>query len=141
MAASTLSIKLRCASWQQLATIYRRDLSRGSMFLKASTQPPLGTQVKIDLELPSATVLELMGAISDHVTDPQRGTGVQLKLEPLPTKTVWLIESALAAENKVRAATQPGQARVDGEPGTPGESQAQMTEGENIAEAEADLIR
>ena len=37
MAAATLSIKLRCASWQQLATIYKRDLSRGSMFLKAST--------------------------------------------------------------------------------------------------------
>jgi predicted nucleic acid-binding protein len=149
MAASTLSIKLRCASWQQLATIYRRDLSRGSMFLKASTQPPLGTQVKIDLELPSATVLELVGSISEHVTDPQRGTGVQLALEPLPTKTVWLIESALAAENKVRAATQGGAGqtgvnRTVADPdasGTPGESQAQMTEGENIAEAEAELIR
>ena len=43
MAAPSLSIKLRCTSWQQLATIYRRDLSRGSMFLKASSQPPLGT--------------------------------------------------------------------------------------------------
>jgi hypothetical protein len=149
MVASTLSIKLRCASWQQLATIYRRDLSRGSMFLKASTQPPVGTLVKIDLELPSATVLELIGAISEHVTDPQRGTGVQLKLEPLPTKTVWLIESALAAENKVRAATQggvgqTGAVRTVADPDasvTPGDSQAQMTEGENIAEAEADLIR
>jgi tetratricopeptide (TPR) repeat protein len=146
MAAPTLSIKLRCASWQQLATIYRRDLSRGSMFLKASTQPPLGTPVKIDLELPSATVLELVGSITEHVTDPQRGTGVQLTLEPLPTKTVWLIESALAAENKVRAATQAGAGqtgvtRTVADPGTPGESQAQMTEGENIAEAEAELIR
>jgi hypothetical protein len=144
MAASTLSIKLRCASWQQLATIYRRDLSRGSMFLKSSTQPPLGTLVKIDLELPSATVLELTGAISDHVTDPQRGSGVQLKLEPLPTKTVWLIESALAAENKVRAATQAGQTgamRTVADPDAPGDSQAQIAEGENIAEAEQDLIR
>ena len=140
MAASTLSIKLRCTSWQQLATIYRRDLSRGSMFLKASTQPPLGTQVKIDLELPSATVLELLGTISEHVTDPQRGTGVQLKLDPLPTKTVWLIESALAAENKVRAATQGGP-RATTEGDAPGDSQAQMAAGENIAEAETDLIR
>jgi len=141
MAASTLSIKLRCTSWQQLATIYRRDLSRGSMFLKASTQPPLGTQVKIDLELPSATVLELMGSIAEHVTDPQRGTGVQLKLDPLPTKTVWLIESALAAENKVRATTQGGQPRASTETEAPGDSQTQMAEGENIAEAEQDLIR
>ena len=45
MAVAALSIKLRCASWQQLATIYKRDLSRGSMFLKASTPPALGTAV------------------------------------------------------------------------------------------------
>jgi len=96
MAVAALSIKLRCGSWPQLATIHRRDLSRGSMFLKASSQPPLGTLVRIDLELPSATVIELSGVIVKHVVDPQRGTGVDLKLEPLPTKSVWLIESALA---------------------------------------------
>src|SRR3954464_13790473 len=105
MAGAAFSIKLRCASWQQLATIYKRDLSKGAMFLKASTQPPIGTLVRIDLELPSATVIELTGTIEKHVVDPQRGTGVDLKLEPLPTKTVWLIESALAAETKVRAQT------------------------------------
>src|SRR5919107_551279 len=105
MAGAALSIKLRCASWQQLATIYKRDLSRGSMFLKATTQPPIGTVVKIDLELPSASVIELQGTIVKHVTDPQRGTGVDLKLEPLPTKSVWMIENALAADAKVRAQT------------------------------------
>ena len=135
MAGTTLSIKLRCTSWQQLATIYRRDLSHGTMFLKASSQPAIGTIVRIDLELPSATVLELTGTISQHVVDPQRGTGVELKLEPLATKTVWLIESALAAGNKVRAQTQPG------DPATPGDSTVAITEGENIAEAESDLIR
>src|SRR5271170_4657092 len=100
MVAAALSIKLRCSSWQQLATIYRRDLSRGSMFLKATNQPPIGTMVRIDLELPSASVIELTGVIVKHVVDPQRGSGVDLKLEPLPTKSVWMIESALAAESK-----------------------------------------
>src|SRR5689334_2021021 len=103
MPGAAFSIKLRCASWQQLATIYKRDLSRGSMFLKATNQPALGTIVRIDLELPSGSVLELQGSIVNHVVDPQRGTGVDLKLDPLPTKSVWMIESALAAENKVRA--------------------------------------
>jgi len=135
MAGTALSIKLRCTSWQQLATIYRRDLSRGTMFLKASNQPAIGTVVRIDLELPSATVLELTGTITEHVVDPQRGTGVNLKLDPLPTKTVWLIESALAAGNKVRAQTQPG------DTATPGDSTVAITEGENIAEAEGDLVR
>src|SRR5258708_25993068 len=97
-----LSIKVRCASWQQLATLYKRARWRGAMSLKASTPPPIGTQVRVDLELPSGSVIELSGSISSHVNDPQRGSGVDLKLEPLATKSVWLIESALAAETKVR---------------------------------------
>src|SRR6185503_8590685 len=137
MAGAAFSIKLRCASWPQLATIYRRDLSRGQMFLKASNQPPLGTIVRIDLELPSATVIELQGTIVKHVTDPQRGTGVDLKLEPLPTKSVWMIESALAAENKVRASTgsdvnQPAPASAT--------APSALSDGSEISEAEAELI-
>jgi curved DNA-binding protein CbpA len=134
LATAALSIKLRCGSWQQLATIYKRDLSRGSMFLKASSQPPVGTQVRIDLELPSATVIELTGTITQHVVDPQRGTGVDLKLEPLPTKTVWLIESALAAETKVRAKT--------ADPGAPpAEPPPPPAERSDVGEAESELVR
>src|SRR5438309_5079398 len=136
MVGAALSIKLRCASWQQLATIYRRDLSRGTMFLRASSQPAIGTLVRIDLELPSATVIELAGVITQHVTDPQRGTGVDLKLEPLPTKSVWLIESALAAETKMRAAT-PGA----GTPITPRSGEvAAIGDGEDVAAAETELV-
>ena len=49
MGDGVLSIKLRCASWQQLATIYKRDLSHGTMFLRAPTPPEIGTAVRIDL--------------------------------------------------------------------------------------------
>src|SRR5690348_7426964 len=136
--AAGLSIKLRCASWQQLATIYRRDLSRGAMFLKASTQPSIGTAVRIDLELPSATVIELNGVIEKHVVDAQRGAGVELKLEPLPTKTVWLIESALAAETKVRAQSQGGAAPS---PASTSGPQSAISDGQEVAAAEQDLIR
>ncbi len=135
MAGAALSIKLRCASWQQLATIYRRDLSRGIMFLKASTQPPLGTVVRIDLELPSASVIELQGTIIKHVVDPQRGTGVDLQLEPLPTKSVWMIESALAAaDNKVRAQT-------GNEANQPAPRATTLSDGNEVTAAEAELIR
>jgi len=133
MAEAALSIKLRCASWQQLATIYKRDLSRGSMFLKASTQPPIGTLVRIDLELPSASVIELQGTIVKHVVDPQRGTGVDLQLEPLPTKSVWMIENALAAESKVR-----GDAPTMATPPTRAPT---LSDGEDVSAAEVDLIR
>lgn len=94
-----LSIKLRCASWQQLATIYQRDLSKGTMFLKASQPPPLGTVLRIDLTLPSASVIELTGVIEQHVAD-QRGTGVELRLRPIADSSIWMIESALASEQR-----------------------------------------
>ncbi|MGE3459447.1 MAG: DnaJ domain-containing protein [Kofleriaceae bacterium] len=107
MAAGQLSIKLRCASWQQLATIYKRDLSRGTMFLKASTPPPIGTLVQIDLMLPSGSVVVLTGAVAQHVSDAQRGAGVEIKLAPIPTGTTWMIESALQSEVTRTAAAQP----------------------------------
>ena len=88
MAAGALSIKLRCASWQQLATIYQRDLSRGTMFLKASNPPAIGTTVRIDLTLPSSSVIVLNGVVQQHVNDPNRGQGVELKLAPIPTGSV-----------------------------------------------------
>ncbi len=110
------------------------------MFLKASTQPPLGTVVRIDLELPSASVIELQGTIVKHVTDPQRGAGVDLKLDPLPTKSVWMIESALAAENKVRAATAGGSDASAAAQQSAAATSA-LSDGEEVAAAELDLIR
>ncbi|HEX3759490.1 MAG TPA: DnaJ domain-containing protein [Kofleriaceae bacterium] len=98
MAEGALSIKLRCASWQQLATIYKRDLSHGTMFLRAASPPPVGTAVRVDLALPSATVIALDGVVASHVQDPQRGNGIELTLSPIPASSVWLIESALASE-------------------------------------------
>ena len=142
MADGALSIKLRCASWQQLATIYKRDLSQGTMFLKASAPPAVGTAVRIDLSLPSATVIALSGMVHSHINDPQRGSGVELKLAPIPASTVWLIESALASEHK-RMAT-PFQ-------GLPALGAHQMTgmiptiseisEAAELAAAEQDLIK
>ncbi len=103
------------------------------MFLKATQQPPLGTHIRIDLELPSATVIEIQGSVSKHVTDPQRGTGVELTLDPLPTKSVWLIESALAAETKVRAQTE--------QPAAPPAEPPEAGVRGDVAEAETDLVR
>lgn len=146
MAGAALSIKLRCASWQQLATIYKRDLSRGLMFLKATTQPPLGTIVRIDLELPSGSVLELQGTIVKHVLDPQRGTGVDLELEPLPTKSVWMIESALAAESAVASARaaragESGRAQTGGDAAQAPARPTDLSEGAELTAAEAALMR
>ena len=67
MVTAPLSIKLRCASWQQLSTIYKRDLSRSAMFLKSGTPPAIGTPVRIDLTLPSESMIVLNGVVSEHI--------------------------------------------------------------------------
>ncbi|MGN6105138.1 MAG: DnaJ domain-containing protein [Kofleriaceae bacterium] len=139
MASGALSIKLRCTSWQQLATIYRRDLSRGTMFLRASAPPPLGTQVRIDLALPSASVVALSGVVHRHIDDPQRGTGVELQLSPIPAGSIWLIESALASEQ--RKQTPAHGVPVSPLPATRSGPIASLGDGEDLAAAESELIR
>lgn len=128
--SGVLSIKLRCASWQQLAAIYQRDLSQGTMFLKASQQPPIGTPIRIDLTLPSASVIELSGVIEQHVRD-QRGAGVELRLAPISAAASWMIESALASEQR-RGAPAPAPAAPAPVPS--------VKDGEDVAHAEADLV-
>jgi hypothetical protein len=143
--SGTLSIKLRCASWQQLATIYQRDLSRGTMFLKASSPPALGTMIRIDLTLPSASVIELTGVVEQHVSD-QRGAGIELKLSPIADGSIWLIESALASEQR-RGTPARGVPVTAGNPrGATPEAVtpapiASMTDGADVAMAETDLVR
>lgn len=150
MATGPLSIKLRCASWQQLSTIYKRDLSRGTMFLKAASPPPVGTQVRIDLTLPSASVIVLSGVVEQHLTDPQRGSGVELKLAPIPAGSVWMIESALAAESKRRNTPAAGVPVATGAVaptsggavvGAPSGPIPSIGESEEVVAAEQDLVK
>jgi hypothetical protein len=143
MADGALSIKLRCASWPQLATIYKRDLSQGTMFLKAATPPPVGTPVHIDLALPSATVIELTGMVQRHIDDPQRGAGVELKLTPIPTGSVWLIETALASEHRRLATPLQGAPGLGAHP-LPGRISTispAISDAADVTAAERDLIR
>lgn len=141
MSGGALSIKLRCASWQQLATIYKRDLSRGTMFLRASSPPPLGTSVRIDLTLPSASVVTLTGIVQNYVEDAQRGSGVELKLAPIATHALWMIESALASEVRSPATPATGVPVVLPPTTTGPVAVATLTDGAEVATAEDELIR
>jgi tetratricopeptide (TPR) repeat protein len=103
MAAPPVSIKLRCASWQQLQAIYKRDLARGAMFLKSAKPPPIGTPVRIDLTLPTDSMIVLQGYIAEHVPPgglDGRGPGVDVKLAAIPQSAMWLIETALASAQR-----------------------------------------
>ncbi len=103
MSSSPITVRLRCASWEQLEAIHRRDLSRGALFLRTSNRPPLATPIQIHLSLPSGTLILLSGSVAAHVPPGGlggRGPGVELELEPIPASTMWLIESALKAHQR-----------------------------------------
>jgi hypothetical protein len=130
-----LCIKLRCASWAQLESIHRRDLSRGSLFLKTANPPLVGTKVRVDITLPSATVIVLTGEVGTHfAASTSRAQGVDVALDPIPPSAMWIIENALQSEHRIRNSA--GQtAGVDA--AAPAES---MTDGDNIVGAEQELL-
>ncbi|HUH02420.1 MAG TPA: J domain-containing protein [Kofleriaceae bacterium] len=106
MEPTPLTIKLRCTSWGQLDAIYRRDLMRSAVFLKTTKPPPIGTGVRINLTLPSQTLIILSGAITVHVPEgglDGRGPGVDIGLHTVPQSAMWLIESALTSAGKKEA--------------------------------------
>jgi hypothetical protein len=139
MSAPPPSIKLRCTSWQQLAGIYRRDLTRGAIFLKTGRPPPIGTAVRIDLTLPSESVIALSGAVEAHVGEGGlggRGPGVDIKLTAVPQSAMWLIETALAAHRE-QAQLTPMPGKLPSAPRTP---EATLEGDGDVAQAEEQLV-
>ena len=110
MAPGPIQIKLRCASWQQLSAIYKRDLARSAVFLKSSNPPPLGVAVQVNLTLPTDSLVVLKGTVAAHVPDGGlggRGPGIDIALHSVPQSAMWLIESALASRRDERAQAAP----------------------------------
>jgi len=142
MAAPPVSIKLRCGSWQQLQAIYKRDLARGSIFLKSTKPPPIGTGVRIDLTLPTESMIVLNGFVHEHIPEGGlggRGPGVDVKLATIPQSAMWLIETALTSAQK---GTQAMQAipRPASEPAPASPADAGLDEGADLASAETELL-
>jgi tetratricopeptide (TPR) repeat protein len=159
MEPAPLTIKLRCTSWGQLDAIYRRDLMRSAVFLKTTKPPPIGTGVRINLTLPSQTLIILSGAITEHVPEGGlngRGPGVDIGLSNIPQSAMWLIESALTSANKneasaVRSLPPAATERAIGQRRSPTHTSAadaslsKMTEvgledGRPVLQAEAELL-
>jgi tetratricopeptide (TPR) repeat protein len=151
MASAPLTVKLRCASWKQLAGIYRRDLTRSALFLKTARPPPVGTAMRIDLTLPSETLIVLRGAVAEHVPPEGldgRGPGVDVRLEVVPQSAMWLIESALSSARNEESAVAPAPAGRPPPRTPPGartakpdaQADASLDDGNDIAEAETDLV-
>jgi cell division septation protein DedD len=136
MAAPPISIKLRCTSWKQLAAIYERDLKRSAVFLKSAAPPPIGTRMRINLTLPTQTLIVLNGSVDQHFGPGEfggRGPGVDITLHNVPQSAMWLIESALDSARRKNA--QASEARD-----TSSSGDVDMAAGEKLVEAEDDLV-
>lgn len=151
MARAALSIKLRCSSWEQLATLYERDLKRGSFYLKSQNPPAPGTEFRIDLTLPSGSVIVLDGRVAHIVlagSPGGRGPGVDLVLAKLPHSVMWVVESALAAAHQPVTRPQPKTVEIgaalasQGGPSTgpPTQIPVEVEEEPEAAEAESNLV-
>jgi tetratricopeptide (TPR) repeat protein len=147
VAEAPINIKLRCASWQQLSSIYKRDLSRQAIFLKSGSPPPIGTPVRIDLTLPTESMIVLTGAVSEHIPPGGlggRGPGVDIRLTTIPQSAMWLIETALASAQKQAAASAASAAsaavstaREPSDAGAP----LGIDDGKDLASAEDELLK
>ena len=153
VATAPLTVKLRCASWRQLRTIYERDLKRESFFLKSKKPPPIGTGIRIQLTLPSESMVILHGEIRGHVPEggmAGRGPGIDIGLGSIPQSALWLIETALKASTAEESMSRPiaipntgaGEPAAAAPKQTPPESTADpsMEDGEQQTEAEDRLL-
>jgi tetratricopeptide (TPR) repeat protein len=89
-------IKLRCTTWGQLAALYERDLKRGALFVRTTSRLPLGRETRVDVIMPTGTVITVDGRVAHHVAGGERGAGMELVIHKLPPSQTWVIESALA---------------------------------------------
>ncbi len=62
-------MRVRCRTWSEFRTFYTRDISRGGVFLRTTTPPPVGTSVRISLALPDQRAVELRATVV-HVVPP-----------------------------------------------------------------------
>jgi DnaJ-domain-containing protein 1 len=142
VSAAPINIKLQCRSWQQLQNIYRRDLSRHAIFLKSSNPPPVGTPIRLDLTLPTESMIVLTGHIAEHVPPGGlggRGPGIDIKLATIPQSALWLIETALASAQR-QVVPPPAGSAAAGAPTPQPATDAGIDDSRDLMRAEDELI-
>ena len=94
-------IEVFCQTWGQLHSIYERDLKHKKLFLTHPKNPAIGTDVHVELTLPSDTTLNFNGKVKSIDNDSDGNTSVNgftLDLIKIPQTTLWLLESSLQSK-------------------------------------------
>lgn len=134
-----VSVKLRCGSWDQLAALLERDLRRAALFLRSERPPPAGTDMRIELSLPSGSVVYLDGRVAGAVSGA-RGKGFDVALGTVPQSALWVIESALRTAARQQPATAVVPPPPQREPLVADEAPAAAAEDELVAALEQELV-
>ena len=88
--------------------------------------------MRVNLTLPSETLILLSGTIHAHVQNDDRGPGLEIKLDAIPPSAMWIIESALSSLVKQTASQV---AQMPSAPAAPS-----LEAGRAVPDAETQLI-
>jgi uncharacterized protein (TIGR02266 family) len=108
-------VKIRCSNWDQAATVYTRDVSRGGIFLRSENPVEVGTPITVTLVLPDGNEISLEGEVAYALPKERagpKGPGIGVRFRELDgeVKTRFedlLIEAAEAAEESTTAKRRP----------------------------------
>ncbi len=97
---------LQCPDWQMAEKLATSNISKGGMFLKTSNPVPVGTRVKVTLNLPDRRLVDLWGTVrhvvwndSDLPAHKPAGIGVEID-EELKNELMALVEIAQLRQGK-----------------------------------------
>src|SRR5690349_24865844 len=102
--------------------------------------------IKVDMTLPSESMIVLQGVIVEHVGEGGmggRGPGVDIKLATIPQSAMWMIETALASHRPPEPAQPEPAAAAPAAPARPARApsvvDAGLDDSSDLANAETEL--
>lgn len=107
-----LAVRMRCSSWSDYLELHTSNLSRGGLFVGTAVTAPVGTEIAIELTLPTGATVKLRGEVA-HVNEAApgqpAGMGVMFyDLEPEARRALdQALQQARAATAKPKAAPLP----------------------------------
>jgi uncharacterized protein (TIGR02266 family) len=67
----SMPVAVKAEGWGEFAICYTSDVSRGGLFVRTATPPPVGAQLRVRVGLPDGRVIELDAEVA-HVVAPER---------------------------------------------------------------------
>ncbi len=76
--AAPIAIKLRCATWAELDSLYHSHIKRGRFLVRKATGGVVGAAVRLELTLPSGEVMSFAGRVAEPRGEDDSRTRLEL---------------------------------------------------------------